>query len=839
MAAASAGIVALSYGSAAHAGSEWAVTAFRDQSVSLVKVRPYYPAQVAAVVNGRLKLSRDGGAWWNDSYLPVQVRDLAFGASGVIYVGSDTGIYVSTDEGVSWRLWDQGLTARKITVALAVAPRHVFALMHEGAGTQVSLYRFDLEGRPTVMNFPSTGLVSLFYDPINQGLYAAASGGIYVSMDQGQSWKLLPGAGSYASKVVVKNTTIWALYAEGLYRSQDSGGSWTRLARPGDINGTNYGSDMRLQGLAVTGTGAYYGSWSLGFPYRFLVGYADSTARSLVSARVMDIAEENGRIWVASTGGLWTFDPATPAQGGQPRRPVILIPGILGSMPAPLSMLNNYKTYVPMADTDIYRTNLVVDPIARTYDSLVSSLTGAGYVKGRTLFTFPYEWRQDNQISAIQLAQKVADVRRICDCGQVDIIAHSMGGLVARSYIQSPSYRSDVATLYQLGTPNRGSLMAYPAWEAAEFGQQGWQGRLMRAIFEIEAWHRGRRPLVEYIRESVISVGQLLPTTDYLQGRRYPVGYPPNPYLDELNHPVGVTRLLGRTALRVIGSGAHSTPASYEVERPSGGLNWPHGQVRRTEMAPGDGTVSLSSLETLKPTILRAAGDHGRMVEEAVVLARLQEDLTGRYLPLASDIAARLGRYLMVYVKSPVRIEVRDQNGNVLSDQANTIRGSYYTGSQSEAQFALLPEPAGIYSIKVIGTGEGGYSVGVRMVEENDDEHTVEMSGSTRRGQEDQYSYDSEADDLVRLSTTAAPRLLAASISLHGGPILDSSKMSFKSYIFNIYLNRPGHVINLEARNYGNLNAPVQVSARKPRLSLLILATIIVAIAALAIWRRR
>jgi hypothetical protein len=43
---------------------------------------------------------------------------------------------------------------------------------------------------------------------------------------------------------------------------------------------------------------------------------------------------------------------------------------------------------------------------------------------------------------------------------RVDVIARSMGGLVARAYISSPDYRGDVRTLVLIAVPNRGSFLA-------------------------------------------------------------------------------------------------------------------------------------------------------------------------------------------------------------------------------------------------------------------------------------------------------------------------------------------------------------------------------------------
>ena len=51
---------------------------------------------------------------------------------------------------------------------------------------------------------------------------------------------------------------------------------------------------------------------------------------------------------------------------------------------------------------------------------------------------------------------------------KVNIIAHSMGGLLARAYIQSNDYQNDVENLIMVGTPHKGSPNAYYIWEGGD-----------------------------------------------------------------------------------------------------------------------------------------------------------------------------------------------------------------------------------------------------------------------------------------------------------------------------------------------------------------------------------
>jgi len=81
-------------------------------------------------------------------------------------------------------------------------------------------------------------------------------------------------------------------------------------------------------------------------------------------------------------------------------------------------------------------------------------------------YEFPYDWRRDNRVAARQLKTLVDRVlpqwRR--DTGaehaKVILLAHSMGGLVARHYLEVLEGWSVCRALVSFGTPYRGSLNA-------------------------------------------------------------------------------------------------------------------------------------------------------------------------------------------------------------------------------------------------------------------------------------------------------------------------------------------------------------------------------------------
>ena len=201
--------------------------------------------------------------------------------------------------------------------------------------------------------------------------------------------------------------------------------------------------------------------------------------------------------------------------------PVIIVPGILGSRLRerksgreiwPGSLLNvlvhadslaldiNPATLEPNDDDveayDLFRGILGTDFYGAIIDTLEKD---GGYVRGvpgrqpqagaRQYYLFPYDWRRDNVVTARKLDDLIEQLRR--DYGdpalKVDIVAHSMGGLVTRYYIQYGT--SDVLdgnefpanflgagkirTAILLGTPNLGSVSGLHSLLAGH--EVGWQ----------------------------------------------------------------------------------------------------------------------------------------------------------------------------------------------------------------------------------------------------------------------------------------------------------------------------------------------------------------------------
>lgn len=104
------------------------------------------------------------------------------------------------------------------------------------------------------------------------------------------------------------------------------------------------------------------------------------------------------------------------------------------------------------------------------YDRIVETLfANFKLAEGENFICFPYDWRRDNRVSARKLARSTDKALKAWreKSGNADakliLIAHSMGGLVARYFLECLDGSRDTRALITFGTPFRGSLKALNA----------------------------------------------------------------------------------------------------------------------------------------------------------------------------------------------------------------------------------------------------------------------------------------------------------------------------------------------------------------------------------------
>jgi pimeloyl-ACP methyl ester carboxylesterase len=94
------------------------------------------------------------------------------------------------------------------------------------------------------------------------------------------------------------------------------------------------------------------------------------------------------------------------------------------------------------------------------YWYLVNQLIGKNYTRGQTLRGFPYDWRQSNRNAGTlsRLRETIQQMAKASPCGQIDIIAHSMGNLLFRSYLATfPEDQNLIRRFVALAAPWNGA----------------------------------------------------------------------------------------------------------------------------------------------------------------------------------------------------------------------------------------------------------------------------------------------------------------------------------------------------------------------------------------------
>ena len=176
-------------------------------------------------------------------------------------------------------------------------------------------------------------------------------------------------------------------------------------------------------------------------------------------------------------GKTMTLSLLMPKVSGTQKLPVIIVPGIFGStmksgggnVGVIQQVYPNLPRQMPASQSDlkVYDNWAIFAGVGDTgYEDLAKHLRDDGY----KAYTCPYDWRLSLQdIVANNYLQNIIDQAKN-ESGQdkVILICHSMGGLVARQYIQSNLYRNDVDTLLMVGTPNNGSAFTYSIFEGGQ-----------------------------------------------------------------------------------------------------------------------------------------------------------------------------------------------------------------------------------------------------------------------------------------------------------------------------------------------------------------------------------
>lgn len=196
--------------------------------------------------------------------------------------------------------------------------------------------------------------------------------------------------------------------------------------------------------------------------------------------------------------------------------PIIFLPGVAGSMLSsgnsevwPLAPVGDRADLAlePDGVTSATRANIVVGDVLRRspkmnfYGSFIEFLKSLDYKDSIDLYLLPYDWRLSNDAHYNRLDQLIQTALSSSGKQKVILIAHSMGGVIARGYVySSPERAAKVESFITMGTPYWGApKVYYGVVNGYQFGND-----------------TVRQPLMKILMQNYLAGYQLLPQIPFI-----------------------------------------------------------------------------------------------------------------------------------------------------------------------------------------------------------------------------------------------------------------------------------------------------------------------------------
>jgi pimeloyl-ACP methyl ester carboxylesterase len=316
--------------------------------------------------------------------------------------------------------------------------------------------------------------------------------------------------------------------------------------------------------------------------------------------------------------------------------PVFILPGIMGSRLAikRAGTLNLYWLH-PAAIAQGHLMQLAL-PGSQTMRPIGVMLPG--YLKMKLMLEiagfkpifYPFDWRVDLERNARVLMRAVEKCAR-----KAMIVAHSMGGLVARAALRYDKQRR-ISRLVQLGAPNEGSFAPVQALRAVY--------PTVRKIAALDRLHSAEE-LARKVFLTLPGLYQLLPSSrhsselDFFDAANWPRDLGPDPRLLDQARKVRARLPDSDRRCHVIAGAAQDTVVCAALV---------DGQFSYDIEPAGDGTVPLSRAHWNDALTWYAAENHGALPTNNKVLSALidllRDNETAHLSSTQSDTPARAVR---------------------------------------------------------------------------------------------------------------------------------------------------------------------------------------------------
>jgi len=251
-----------------------------------------------------------------------------------------------------------------------------------------------------------------------------------------------------------------------------------------------------------------------------------------------------------------------------------------------------------------------VTPFVKNYDNLVNILRQ----QGKEVLVWNYDWRRPVEEIKNNLNSFINT--NIGSSEKVDLVGHSLGGLVARMWGQDNN--SKKGKVITLGSPHDGAVSAYEAWNGGKVSDKfDAAGIALNILLQLN--RRNFKTTVETIKSYAPVIGNLLPDFNFLKSKTGVVNTTEfNDYLKSKNQSIG---FIDGWIKPVVGIGQSTsewiTLGERTVFEKILGI-WPEGVPIKYDFGDGDRTVLKKSAGFEGQDYYQLASTHGDLVDKSV-----------------------------------------------------------------------------------------------------------------------------------------------------------------------------------------------------------------------------
>jgi pimeloyl-ACP methyl ester carboxylesterase len=432
---------------------------------------------------------------------------------------------------------------------------------------------------------------------------------------------------------------------------------YSKIGSTGELsNWTNGGNEMKLPKGTCCGAAVVAGE------YIYLIGgYAGGYTAEVYSMKIPDFAQSSS--------------------------PIVFLPGMMASWN---KSLLHWGENAPNEEWSIA-------PYVNNYDNFFGSLDTAGLERDKDYFVYAYDWRKSIASNASDLADYIDTKINT----KVNLVGHSMGGLIARTYAYNN--KEKINKLVTVGSPHRGAVKAYYPWEGADLKGLSNTEKIalrlyLRAVSDVFTND------VEAIRREVPSLKEILPVDDFLtkrDGSLIPIAEmkQQNSFLAGLN---SLDANLLPPTYTVFGSGMNTWRYLSVVNRSNWDKvwdKWEDGKPVNEQYESGDETVLAESAVLPEPAGQIDVDEiiHGDLLSEVKGQKAVFDALTLEGLVFKIKDSFKYNQAIVAAMGSAATFEIYDpaETKYVPTDNVLVI---------DDAQ-------PGIYRLNIILQDKGGYNL--------------------------------------------------------------------------------------------------------------------------------